>query len=144
MEKSFLRNTFLAAVWGLALAGAVLCRTFRPSVILPPSDVPLLLAVSLLALLAERYLAPPAPQARLLPALLAGVTFGLLPLCGGLIDSIMAVKLALIGGTVFAVTALLFDSICDRLASGTYTKAALPIAAFVLFLAGQCFTNIFF
>ena len=144
MEKSFLRNTLLSAVWGLALAGAVLCRAFRPAVILPSPDVPLLLAVSLLALSAERYLAPPVPQARLLPALLAGATFGLLPLCGGLTDGTMAIRLALIGGTVFAVTALLFDSICERLASGPKTKTAPAVAAFVLFLAGQCFTNIFF
>lgn len=141
MKIRFLeRNALLAVIWGLALTGAVLCRTFRPAVILPPPDVPLLLAVSLLALL----LGQQPPQNRILSAFLAGPTFGLLPLCGGLVGGSMAFRLVLFGGIVFAVASLLFDSIRERLSSGAHTKAASSIAAFVLFLAGQCFTNIFF
>lgn len=143
-DKTFFLNTALAALWALLLAGFLLCRTFLPAVILPPVDIPLLLGVSLIALLLDHRFAPGAQRSWAALALLAALTFGLLPLCAGIADGALALKLAVAGGVTFTASTLLFDAICDRLASGAHTKAAPATAAFVLFLAGQCFTNIFF
>lgn len=143
-EKTYFLNSILAILWAVQLVGFLICRTFWPANILPPVDVPLLLGVSLVALLLEHWLVPGVHRSWGILALLAALTFGLLPLCAGAADGTMALKLAVIGGITFVISAVLFDSMLCRLSSGARTKAAPVIAAFCLFLAGQCFTNIFF
>ena len=143
-HKPYFLNLVLVLLWAVQLAACLLCRTFFPANILPPMDIPLLLGVSLAALLLEHYLAPGAQRAWAAMAGLAALTFGLLPLCAGATDGLMALKLAGIGGLTFVISTMLFDSMLCRLSSGPRTKAAPVIAAFGLFLAGQCFTNIFF
>lgn len=143
-EKTYVCNLVLAALWGLVLAVFVVCRALFPGVILPAWDIPLLLAVSLVSLLIDHWAAPAAGRSWGLTALLALLTFGLLPLCAGLADAMTALKLAVAGGVTYTVAAVLFGSILDRLSSGPSAKGAPVAAAFVLFLAGQCFTNIFF
>lgn len=143
-DKTFFLNILLALLWMVLLAAFLVIRTFWPANILPPMDLPLLLGVSLAALLLEHWAAPGTQRSWVNLVILAALTFGLLPLCAGFVSGMMALKLAIIGGIVFAGTTVLFDSLLSRLSSGTGTKAAPVIAAFCLFLAGQCFTNIFF
>ena len=143
-DKTYVLNLILALLWTALLATFLLCRTFFPANILPPMDVPLLLGTSLAALLLEHYFASGAQRSWAAMAGLAALTFGLLPLCAGAADGLMALKLAAIGGLTFVISAILFDSMLCRLSSGPSTKAAPVIAAFGLFLAGQCFTSIFF
>ena len=50
--------------------------------------------------------------------------------------------LCLLGGAVFAVTAMLYTSMADRLSSGPVCRAAPVRSAFLLFLAGQCLTGL--
>lgn len=140
-EKTYVLNILLALLWGLQMVLFVVSRAFWPANILPAMDIPLLLGASLLALLAEHWLAPGGQRPWALLVLLAALTFGLLPLCAGLADAVLALKLAGAGGVTFGVSTALFDSMLSRLSSG---KAAPVMAAFGLFLAGQCFTNIFF
>ena len=143
-RKSYMFNILLAVVLGVALAVAMLWQAFYPAIILPPLDVPLLQAVSLLALLAEHWIAPNQPRSPGVLAILAAMTFGLLPMCAGFTSGIMAVKLGVAGGVTGLISVALFDAMVDRISDTGDTKLAPIISAFVLFLAGQCFTTIFF
>ena len=143
-ENTYFRNLLLSALWGLLLVVFVVCRAVYPAAVLPPLDIPLLLAVSLGALLLEHWLAPGGHRSWVVMTALAALTFGLLPLCAGLTGSLGALKLAAAGGVTFLVASVLFDSMVRRFASGPSSKAAPALAAFMLFLAGQCFTSIFF
>lgn len=143
-ERSYFLNILLAILWGALLAVFVVYRAFFPAAILPSLDLPLLLAVCLAALLLEHDLAPGAEHSWGVMTVLAAVTFGLLPLCAGVAVGVEAVKLAAFGGVTFLISGVLFGSMVQRISSGPSAKAAPAVAAFVLFLAGQCFTNIFF
>lgn len=141
---SYFRVLLLTAFWGLLLAVVVVIRALSPAVNLPAMDIPLLLAVSLLVLLTDHYLGRSGPGVPVVTAAPAALAFGLLPLCAGLAVPMTALKLALAGGLTFLAASLLFDSAIHRLSTGPRAKAAPVAAAFALFLAGQCFTNIFF
>ena len=56
-KQTYLLNTLLAAVLGVALLVAVLVRTFAPIVILPKLDIPNMVLLSLAALLADSKIA---------------------------------------------------------------------------------------
>lgn len=141
-EKTYLLNIFLAAVVGLALLACMVVKAFLPAVSLPGLDLPMLTALSLIALLAEHYLAPGAKRVWVSTVLLAGVTFGLLPVAAGLAGADRAGLLALAGGAVFGIAAWLFDQAAQRIGSGPAAKAAPVLTAFGLFLASQCFAGI--
>lgn len=143
-EKNWRLNLLLCVLWGLLLAIFVLVRTFFPAAVLLPLDVPLLLAVSLGALLLERPLAPSRKRCWPGVALLAALAFGLLPLCAGLAGGPAAGKLAVVGGITFALTTVVFDSLVSRLPPRSRTGVGTAAAAFVLFLAGQVLTNLFY
>ena len=108
----------------------------------PELNVAVVTAVCLAALVVERYLAPGARRAWVPLILLGGVTLGLLPWCAGLVSAAQALELCLLGGAVFAVTAMLYTSMADRLSSGPVCRAAPVLSAFLLFLAGQCLTGL--
>ena len=141
-NRSLLLNVILAAVVGLACLCVLLWRTFAPATVLPELNVPVVTALSLAALVVERYLAPGARRAWVPLLLLGGVTLGLLPWCAGLVSAAQALELCLLGGAVFAVTAMLYTSMADRLSSGPVCRAAPVLSAFLLFLAGQCLTGL--
>lgn len=142
-EKNGRLNLLLCVLWGLLLAAFLVVRTFAPAALLPPMDLPLLLVVSLGALLLERLLVPGRKRCWPGVALLAALTFGLLPLCAGLANGAVAGKLALVGGITFVLTTVVFDSMTDRLPPGARTGVGMAAAAFVLFLAGQALTGLF-
>lgn len=139
-NKYFL-NTALAAVLGIALLVAVLCRTFFPAVIIPTLNIPNMVLLSLVALLLDHYLAKNSRRCYICIPLLALVTFGLLPFAACFVGIGDAIRLALGGSVVFTATTWLFSSMQDRLSSGPAQKAAPILSALCLYLAAQCFAG---
>ena len=136
-NKTYILNTLLAAVLGLILTVYILVRTFAPNMILPELNVPNMVLVSLLALVADFYLSRGAKRCYVCVAVLGAVTFGLLPWAACFAGGLQAVKLGLVGGAVFTVTTVLYTSIADRLSSGPAAKAAPVMSALGLYLAAQ-------
>ena len=140
-DNKYFLNTALAAVLGIAVLIAVLVRTFAPNVIIPALDIPSMTALSLLALLADHYLAKDAKRCYICISLLGALTFGLLPFAAGFVTAMEALKLAVLGGVVFTAATLLFSSIQERLSSGPAAKAAPILSALGLYLAAQIFAG---
>lgn len=140
-NNKYMLNTLLAAVVFLAAVVMMTLRTIQPAVILPKLGIPNLVLVSLVALLADHYLAPKASRCYICIPILAAVTFGLLPFAAGIIGATEILKVALVGAVVFTVTTFLFTSMADRLSSGPKAHAAAFMSAFGLYLAAQCFAG---
>ena len=140
-NKTYILNTILAAVLGIALLVAVLVRTFAPAVIIPALNVPNIVLLSLLALLLDHYVAPGAKRSYICIPLLSAATFGLLPFAAGISSGLDALKLAVIGGVLFTLVTFLFSSMQERLSSGPVAKAAPLLSALGLYLAFQCLTG---
>lgn len=140
-ENKYFLNTALVAVLTLALAVAVLVRTFAPAVIIPGLDIPNLVLLSLAALLADHYLAKGAKRCYICIPLLSAAAFGILPYAAGFVTGVEALKLAVVGGVVFTATTWLFTSAQDRISSGPQAKAAPIGLAMGLYLAAQCFAG---
>ena len=140
-NNKYMLNTLLAVVILLSTATMMVLRTIQPAVILPQVNIPNLVLLSLVALLADHYLAPKASRCYICIPLLAAVTFGLLPFAAGIIGAAEIWKVALVGAVVFTATTFLFTSMADRLASGPKAHAAALMSAFGLYLAAQCFAG---
>lgn len=138
-ENKYFLNTALAAVLGIALLAAVLCRSFFPAVIIPSLNIPNMVFLSLAALLLDHYLTKDPQRCYICIPLLSAAAFGLLPFAAGFVDIWDALKLALAGGIVFTAVTWLFTSMQDRLSSGPVRKAAPILSALMLYLASQCF-----
>lgn len=132
----------LCLVLGLALAICVSVRAFAPFAVLPRLNIPNMTALCLVALLAGHYLAPEGKTNCLINLAAGALCFGLLPWCAGFVSSCEGLKLAAVGGGVFCLVSLLFQSIQDRLSTGAQAKAAPILSALGLFLAAQCFAGI--
>ena len=141
-NKTYTLNTVLAAVVGIALAIAVLVRTFLPLVIMPVLSIPNLVGISLIALVLDHYLAPNAKRCYICIPLFSAVTFGLLPFAACFVGAVDAIWMGLAGGAVFTVTTFLYTSIQDRLSTGPNAKLAPVLSALGLYLASQAFANI--
>ena len=141
-ENKYFLNTALALVLGLALAAAVLVRTFAPLMIIPELNGVNLVLISLAALVLDHYVVPNSRRCWICVAVLSALTFGLLPFAACFVGAIDAGWLALKGGVIFTITALLFTSIQDRLSSGPAAKAAPLFSAVGLYLAAQCLMGI--
>ncbi len=143
MNKKYVLNTILTLVLCVFLLVCVVARAFCPAIILPEMDVPMLVLLSLLALVPEHYLAGDAKRCYICIPLLSAVAFGLLPLAAFMVTPIEALRLAVVGGVVFTVTTALFTSIQDRLSSGPAAKASALFSAVSLYMAAQCFAGMF-
>ena len=142
MKKNpYILNTLLALVLALVLIAAVLVRTFAPNVIIPSLNIPNMVLLSLVALLADHYLAPGAKRCYVCIPVFSAVTFGLLPWAAAFVSPLEALKLALVGCAVFTLITWLYSSIQDRLSSGPAAKAAPLLSALGLYLAFQCLTG---
>ena len=143
---TFKLNTVLAGVVGAACLLAVLLRTFAPiTAWLPNIDIPCLAAVSILALVIDGYIDGKKIPARCwaLTALLAALTFWLLPWASGLVsDAAAAVRMGVIGGALFTVLTLAYTSTRERLNSGNGNSLSPLCAGLVLYLASQCLMGI--
>ncbi len=143
MKKNpYILNTLLALELALALIAAVLVRTFAPNVIIPSLNIPNMVLLSLVALLLEHYLCCSEKRWNILTLPAAALTFGLLPLAAHMVSPLHALKLGVVGGIVFSVTAWLYASIQERLATGPDSKLAPVFSAFGLYLASQCLMGI--
>ncbi len=138
-DQKYFLNTALAVLVGTMLLICVLIRTFVPGFIIPTLDVPNMVLISLLALLAEHYLVGSPKRCYLCVALFAALTFGLLPFAACFATTLEAVKLGVVGCAVFTVVTWLFSSMMDRLSSGPAAKFAPFFSALGLYLASQCF-----
>ena len=141
-NKAYILNTMLSAILGAVLLIGVLIRTFAPRMILPELDVPNMVLISLVALVADHYLAPGAKRCYICIPLFGALTFGLLPFAACFVGVLEALKLALAGGVIFTAITWLYTTILDRLSSGPVAKAAPVVSALGLYLAVQCFAGI--
>ena len=138
-NRTYVLNTFLAAVLGLYLLAAIIIRTFCPQIILPKANIPNMVLLSLIALVLDHYLAPGAKRCYICIPILSAITFGLLPYTAAFVTPATALKLAIVGGLVFTITTWLFSTIQDRLSSGPAAKASAFFSAVSLYMASQCF-----
>lgn len=143
-KNTYMLNTLLAIVVGVALLAIVLVHTFLPAVIIPKVSIPNLVALSLIALILDFYIAPGSDRCYICIPVFSAIVFGLLPWAAGYIPAAEIWKLALGGCAVFTSVTWLFSSICDRLSSGPASKAAPVISALGLYFAAQCLTGFFF
>ena len=143
MNKTYVLNTLLSAVLGVFLLACVVVRAFVPAIILPELDVPMLVLLSLVALVLEHYIVGDAKRCYICIPLFSAVAFGLLPYAAYMATAVEALKLGVIGGVIFTVTTALFTSIQDRLSSGPAAKASAFFSAVSLYMAAQCFAGMF-
>ena len=141
-NKTYILNTILIAVLGIAALAAALVRTFAPIVIIPELNIPNMVALSLAALLLDHYVAPGAKRCYICIPVFSALTFGLLPFAACFVGAVEAVKLGLVGAVVFTVTTWLFSSIAERISSGPECRYAPAVSAMCLYLAAQCFMGI--
>ena len=140
-ENRYFRNIALTAVLGLALAVCRVIAAVLPLAILPRLDIPNLMALFVLALLADHYFAAPGKGVDALTGVFAALTVGLLPVLSGFAGAGEALKLAAVGGIGFFLTAWVFETLEDRLSTGPAAKAAPVLTALGLYLAAQCFAG---
>ena len=141
-NKTYVLNTLLAAIVGISMIAAILVRAFAPHVIIPTLNIPNIVLLSLIALLIDHYAARGAKRCYICMAVFSTLTFGVLPMAAGFVSGRAALKLALVGGAVFTLTAFLFTSIQERLSSGPAAKAAPLLSSIGLYLAFQIFAGI--
>ena len=141
-RQAYLLNLLLTMVVGLVCLVVLLVRAFAPAVVLPKLGLPLLVLLSLVALVMEGYLSPGAGRPWIALVLLGGVTLALLPWCAGWATGEGLLRLFLLGGATFGITTFLFTSMAERLASGPAHRVALALSAVLLFLASQALSGI--
>lgn len=141
-NRTYLLNTLLAVVVGIAMLAVMLVHTFLPNIIIPKLGIPNLMLLSLIALVLDHYLAKSSDRCYICVAVFSAITFALLPWIAGYTPADQVLKTAVSGCVVFTAASWLFSTICDRLSSGPASKAAPVISAIGLYLAAQCFTNI--
>ena len=141
-NKTFALNILLSLAVALAMMVFMLVNTFAPIAILPQINISNLVALSLIVLIIEHYAAPGAKHCYVCVALLSALTFGLMPMAAGYAAGMEAVKLGVVGATVFTVVTWLFRSIADRISTGPKAHGAIIISALALWLASQGFANI--
>lgn len=144
MKKStYMLNTLLAVIFGIACLAAVLVRTFAPRIILPELDIPNMVLISLAALIVDHYVAPGAKRCYICIPLLSAFTFGLMPFAACFVGYIDAIEFGIMGAVVFTVVTWLYSFVQDRLSSGAPSKTAPVVSALGIYLAAQCLMGIF-
>ena len=137
-KQTYMLNTLLAAVLGIACLSFVVVRTFLPRFILPELNVINMVVLSLASLVVDHFVAPGAKRCYICIPVFGGITFGLPPFAACFVGAIDAVKLGVMGAVVFTVVTFLFSWIQDRLSSGATGKMAPVISAVCIYLAAQC------
>lgn len=132
----------LTLVVGAALAVCRLLRTIIPWGVLPELSISNMVLLSLAALLLDHYLVPGEKGWKLGFAPLSALVFGLLPVASGFAGIGEGLKLAVVGGMVFALTSWLFAQMQDRFSTGPATKVTPLFSALGLYLAVQCFSGV--
>ena len=143
MKKSELTLPLtLTALVTLLLLAAVFLRAFRPELILPRLDIPTVVLLCLIALVAEHYLSPGAVHHYGFLALLGAVIFGLLPFAASFAAWQRSLLLGGVGAAVLAGLAALLTSLCRRIDTGPKAPLAPVACALCLYLASQAFRGV--
>ena len=141
-NNKYLLNTILAVVVFIACAAAMIVRVCAPAAIIPPLNIPNMVALSVIALLLEHFLTRGNPRCYICIPVFGAITFGILPLMAGFSCQHTFRKYCQVGGVVFTIATFLFTSAQDRLLTGPKAKAAMVITALGIYLAAQCFAGI--
>ena len=141
-NNKYLLSTILAAVVFAACVTAMLIRVWIPAAVLPPLNIPNMVALSVVALLIEHFLTKGNPRCYICIPVFGALTFGILPLMAGFACQHTFWKFGLVGAVVFSVTTFLFTSAQDRLLTGPKARAAAVITGIGIWLAVQCFAGI--
>ena len=141
-NNKYILNTALAAVLFIALAIVIILRTVIPAIVLPPLNIPNMVLLSILALLAEHFLSRGNPRCYVCVIVFGMAAFALLPLMAGFACVHDFWKYGLVGGITFTVTTFLFTSATQRLQTGPKAPAAVILTALGIYLAAQCFAGI--
>lgn len=138
----FFLSMLLSTVLFAVCFALYVVTVFAPTAVLPHFHLPNIALLCLLTLLLHRLLSPEGGAPWLATTLLAAISFGLLPLCAGLVTADLAWRLALAGGGVMGAMLFLFRAAMDRLDSSPASPLAIPATAAVLFLCAQVFSSI--
>lgn len=143
MKKSVLTlPATLTALLTLSMLAIVFVRAFWPQLILPRLDIPTMVLLCLLALLAEHWFSPQANHHYLLLAVLGAMNFGLLPFAAGLVPWRLSLALAAAGAVILSAVTAVFSSIRHRLDSGPKAPLAGAACALCLYLAVQALRGV--
>ena len=140
-DKTFRLNSILTIVLGIVLFAGILVRVFAPIVMLPNLDIPNMVLISLIALLADHYLSKEHTRHYVWILVLAVLAFGLLPWAAGFVGNTEVLKTAIVGGVVFTAVAWMFSSVQERIQSGKSSKVTLLVCAIGIYFAAQCFAG---
>ena len=139
-NRTTILNAVLAAVLGVALLISIILKTMCPQIIIPEVNIPYIAAISLIALVLTSFVKTD-KDCVVCEAILAGITFGVLPWAAGAITGGELLKYALVGAIVFAILNEMFKAMVKRIdLAGACNGAVIP-AAFGLYLACQCFAG---
>lgn len=140
MKKETIRlNAIFAVVLGAALLTGMVWRALVPNVVLMKLDLPAIVALSLLSLLIEYFLAGAQKRDWLTVAELAILTW--IPLCQAAGYGSDRILWKLFGTVTFLVVTWLFDLAVSRLEATVECKGAVIPAAILLYLASQGFAG---
>lgn len=140
-DKTFRLNSILTIVLGIVLFAGILVRVFAPIVMIPKMDIPNIVLISLLALLADHYLSKEHTRNYVWILVLSVLAFALLPWVAGFVSGITVLKTAVVGGVVFTAVAWMFSSVQERIQSGKSSKLTLLVCAAGIYFAAQCFAG---
>lgn len=137
-KNPYITNILLIVITGAACLLHLLVSTFCPGYILPDISIPMLVLLSVTALVSEYYLVKEIERNRVVSASIAALTFAVLPACIGWNKALPMWKLFFIGFAVFFVTDILFEAISEKIYSGPRAIFSLIANGFILYLASQC------
>ena len=143
-DNRYLINVILSVVTLLVCIAGVITRSFFPYIILPRMDVLMMVAICTFSCAIAFYVNSGNKAEMIGASLLAGLNFSVLPMCAGLTFGTPVWKLFLAGAVVFFVMNLCYEAIGRRMTTGKCNPLAPLANAFLLFLACQCFQQIFF
>ena len=141
-NNKFLLPMMLIAVLFAALLCGMLMQIFIPAVILPPLNIPNMVLLSVVALLADHLFTKGSQRNYVWVALFGVAAFALLPLMAGFACVHTFWKYGVVGGITFTITTFLFSSAAQRLRTGPKAPAALVLTGLGIYLAAQCFAGI--
>jgi hypothetical protein len=142
MKKHDLFGLILAIVTGVSLLATMLVRAFLPNFILPSFDGMAILAVTLIALVLDSYIAKDGKRIYWFIPVCSALIFGVFPWVACFLPYIDAIKLGILGAVISTVATFVFDIIKNRLSVTPAAKIAPFISGFGIYLAAQCFTGI--
>ena len=141
-NNKFLLPMMLIAVLFAALLCGMLMQIFIPAVILPPLNIPNMVLLSVVALLADHLFTKGSQRNYVWVALFGVAAFALLPLMAGFACVHTFWKYGVVGGITFTITTFLFSSAAQRLRTGPKAPAAVILTGLGIYLAAQCLAGI--